>query len=102
SSSRHTSFSRDWSSDVCSSDLRRDRRQRGLHRSACPAERAAAGRLVPANPAAWDRKRPAPTPSATRPECRTRLFSIRVLVPFFQIGTVSCLEKCFEFQVLFL
>src|SRR5690606_40885549 len=39
---RHTRFSRDWSSDVCSSDLRR--RQGGTHRS--QGDRADAGAAI--------------------------------------------------------
>src|SRR5690606_40756695 len=37
---RHTSFSREWSSDVCSSDLRRPHRSRG---SAASPQQALAG-----------------------------------------------------------
>src|SRR5690606_40299154 len=45
SSGRHTRFSRDWSSDVCSSDLHRGRPQRRLA-DPSPAGRRDAGRLL--------------------------------------------------------
>src|SRR5690606_40816854 len=43
---RHTRFSRDWSSDVCSSDLRAACRGRGGHRAARARPQERAGRLL--------------------------------------------------------